>query len=557
MEKPKECFRTRVGGQALIEGIMMRGPEKICVAVRKPDGTIDLMMDQVKHHPWSKIPFLRGVLNMVENLVLGYRYLMHSADVSLEGEEEEEPSKLEQWLQDHLGDAFEKALMGAASVLGVVLALVLFMALPAFCVKTLGRFVPLAGPVKALLEGVVKIAIFVLYLYLCTRMKELHRVFEYHGAEHKTIACYEARLELTVENVRKQIRFHPRCGTSFMILVLLVSIFVNDFLSWDNLALRVAGKLLLLPVVMGVVNPVDYRITHIEIAAGQINFGAKRHTAIGELSRLHPGEQIEVFFDRTIAIRTYCRMGQITAIFPHLIRAELADVCQPFFNQADSQLVHGFKIVRSKVKILAPVKTQPADILLNGIHIFHIFFCWVGVVHTQVAAASVFLRCPKINADRFCVANMQIAVWFRRKTRDNGFAFTPPARSQFFFNDAVDKISGRFGGKRVLFGFSQCCSSSLQKIGTPLIRPKGFCGTQPGNDTILSQQLHNRTKIRRVAPSGDRDTQHRAYVAGMSLIAAGIFLYSFTSEQKPRAGQSSLMAANHCCLSIEGSYTAA
>ena len=252
MEKPKEYFRTRVGGQALIEGIMMRGPEKICVAVRKPDGTIDLMMDQVKHHPWSKIPFLRGVLNMVENLVLGYRYLMHSADVSLEAEEEEEPSKLEQWLQDHLGDAFEKALMGAASALGVVLALVLFMALPAFCVKTLGRFVPLAGPVKALLEGVVKIAIFVLYLFLCTRMKELHRVFEYHGAEHKTIACYEARLELTVENVRKQIRFHPRCGTSFMILVLLVSIFVNAFLSWDNLALRVAGKLLLLPVVMGV-----------------------------------------------------------------------------------------------------------------------------------------------------------------------------------------------------------------------------------------------------------------------------------------------------------------
>ena len=141
MKKPKECFRTRVGGQALIEGIMMRGPEKICVAVRKPDGTIDLMMDQVKHHPWSKIPFLRGGLNMVENLVLGYRYLMHSADVSLEDEEEEEPSKLERWLQDHLGAAFEKALMGAASVLGVVLALVLFMALPAFCVKTLGRFV--------------------------------------------------------------------------------------------------------------------------------------------------------------------------------------------------------------------------------------------------------------------------------------------------------------------------------------------------------------------------------------------------------------------------------
>lgn len=246
MEKPKECFRTRVGGQALIEGIMMRGPEKICVAVRKPDGTIDLMMDQVKHHPWSKIPFLRGVLNMVENLVLGYRYLMHSADVSMEDEEEEEPSKLEQWLQDHLGDAFEKALMGAASVLGVVLALVLFMALPAFCVKTLGRFVPLAGPVKALLEGVVKIAIFVIYLYLCTRMKELHRVFEYHGAEHKTIACYEAELELTVENVRKQIRFHPRCGTSFIFLVVLLSIIIGMFLPWKNLWARFGLQLLML-----------------------------------------------------------------------------------------------------------------------------------------------------------------------------------------------------------------------------------------------------------------------------------------------------------------------
>ena len=251
MEKPKECFKTSVGGQALMEGIMMRGTKKICVAVRKPDGGIDLTMEDVKHHKWQKIPFVRGACSMIENLVLGYRYLMHSAEVSMPEEEQEQPGKLDLWLQEHTGPKFQNFLMGLAAVMGGMLAIVLFMVLPTAIVGGINHFVPL-GWGKVLLEGVLKIAMFVIYLFLCTRMKEIHRVFEYHGAEHKTIACYEAGQELTVENVRHHCRFHPRCGTSFMILVLIVSILLFSVLPWSSTGLRVFLKLLLLPVVMGI-----------------------------------------------------------------------------------------------------------------------------------------------------------------------------------------------------------------------------------------------------------------------------------------------------------------
>lgn len=251
MEKPKECFKTSVGGQALMEGIMMRGPKKICVAVRKPDGEIDLTMEDVKHHKWQKIPFVRGAFSMIENLVLGYRYLMHSAEVSMPEEEQEEPGKLDKWLQEHTGPKFQNFLMGLAAVMGGMLAIVLFMVLPTAVVGGVNHFVNL-GWGKVLLEGVLKIAMFVIYLFLCTRMKDIHRVFEYHGAEHKTIACYEAGEELTVENIRRHCRFHPRCGTSFMILVLIVSILLFSVLPWSSTGLRVFLKLLLLPVVMGI-----------------------------------------------------------------------------------------------------------------------------------------------------------------------------------------------------------------------------------------------------------------------------------------------------------------
>ena len=249
---PKE-FRTSVGGQALMEGIMMRGPEKICCAVRKPDGAIDLTYDTVTTRWYNKVPLLRGVCNMAENLYKGYKYLMHAADIAMEGTEDAEPeSKLDKWLDEHTGPAFQNVLMGCAAFAGVVLALFLFTFLPTFLTGQLIRFVPLGRWGRVILEGALKMAIFLLYMYLCTRMKDLHRVFEYHGAEHKTIACYEAGLPLTVENIRKQSRFHPRCGTSFMILVIIISIFLYAVLPWTSTGLRVVYKLCMFPLLVGV-----------------------------------------------------------------------------------------------------------------------------------------------------------------------------------------------------------------------------------------------------------------------------------------------------------------
>ena len=246
-------FRTSVGGQALMEGIMMRGPEKICCAVRKPDGTIDLTYDTVTTRWYNKVPLLRGVCNMAENLYKGYKYLMHAADIAMEGTEDAEPeSKLDKWLDEHTGPAFQNVLMGCAAFAGVVLALFLFTFLPTFLTGQLIRFVPLGRWGRVILEGALKMAIFLLYMYLCTRMKDLHRVFEYHGAEHKTIACYEAGLPLTVENIRKQSRFHPRCGTSFMILVIIISIFLYAVLPWTSTGLRVVYKLCMFPLLVGV-----------------------------------------------------------------------------------------------------------------------------------------------------------------------------------------------------------------------------------------------------------------------------------------------------------------
>ena len=179
---PKE-FRTSVGGQALMEGIMMRGPEKICCAVRKPDGTIDLTYDTVTTRWYNKVPLLRGVCNMAENLYKGYKYLMHAADIAMEGTEDAEPeSKLDKWLDEHTGPVFQNVLMGCAAFAGVVLALFLFTFLPTFLTGQFIRFVPLGRWGRVILEGALKMAIFLLYMYLCTRMKDLHRVFEYHGA---------------------------------------------------------------------------------------------------------------------------------------------------------------------------------------------------------------------------------------------------------------------------------------------------------------------------------------------------------------------------------------
>ena len=248
----KEKFKTSVGGQALIEGIMMRGPRQVCTAVRRPDGGIETKLDPVTTFSWQKIPLVRGVLSMIESLIVGYRCLMYSAEISM-GEEafEAEESKLDKWINEHLGEKAQNFVMSLAAVLGGMLALVLFMVLPTTIVGLLGKVLPLEG-VRALLEGVLKIAIFIGYLALVRNMKDIKRMFRYHGAEHKTIACYEAGEELTVENIRRHSRFHPRCGTSFLVLVILISILVSSLLPWSSTGLRILLKLLTLPVVMGI-----------------------------------------------------------------------------------------------------------------------------------------------------------------------------------------------------------------------------------------------------------------------------------------------------------------
>ena len=232
-EPKKECFKTSVGGQALMEGIMMRGPEHICCAVRKPDGTIETKIDDTpKHGIWAKIPLVRGAISMIESLITGYHYMMYSAQVSMgdEYDAEEEESAFEKWVGDHLGKKAEDILMAGAALVGGLFAILLFTVLPTVLVGGLGKVVTLTRWPRVILEAVLKVAIFLSYMVAISKMKEIHRVFEYHGAEHKTIACYEAGDELTVENVRKYTRFLP----------------------WSSTSLRVLFKLLLLPVVMGI-----------------------------------------------------------------------------------------------------------------------------------------------------------------------------------------------------------------------------------------------------------------------------------------------------------------
>lgn len=245
--------KTSIGGQALIEGIMMRGPETSSMAVRQPDGEINLSTwstNKGDKKPWYKTaPIVRGSFNFIDMMALGYKCLIKSADLA--GFEEEEPSKFEKKLMELLGDKFSSVLGSAAMLLGVALSVGLFMVLPTVLVGFLKNFVASQAALTAI-EAVTKIAIFVLYLYAVSKMGDVRRVFEYHGAEHKTIACYEAGEELTVENVRKHSRFHPRCGTSFMLIVMVVSVLVFSFASWSSVIGRVLLKLLLLPLVVGI-----------------------------------------------------------------------------------------------------------------------------------------------------------------------------------------------------------------------------------------------------------------------------------------------------------------
>ena len=249
-KKPQK--KTSIGGQALIEGVMMRGPHTSAMAIRKPDGQITVETWDTGEKKWyHQVPIVRGIVNFVVMLVTGYRCLMRSAELSGIAEEEE-PSKFDQWVDEHLGDKAVGVFNLLVTVIAMALAIGLFLLLPAALIKLVeGAWAP-PSFVMTLSEGILKIVIFVGYLFLVTRMQDIHRVFEYHGVEHKTIACYEAGDLLTPENAKKYVRFHPRCGTSFLLIVLIVSILVNSVLTWDSLWMRVVLKLLMLPLVVGI-----------------------------------------------------------------------------------------------------------------------------------------------------------------------------------------------------------------------------------------------------------------------------------------------------------------
>ncbi len=252
-----------VGGQALMEGIMMNGPEGKAMALRLPDGSISVekkTFTSIKDkNRFFGIPMVRGIVNFVETLIFGYKCLMESAEkTGMDVEEEENMSKLDRWISDHFGEKMMKVIGAISMVLGFALAFALFVWMPSFLFDAINK---LTGEritmLRTIFEGLLRIIIFVIYMFAVSKMKEIKRVYMYHGAEHKSIFCYESGEEMTVENVRKQSRFHPRCGTSFIFVMIILSILVSSVvaLAFPSLTqirpVWICVKLLIMPIVMG------------------------------------------------------------------------------------------------------------------------------------------------------------------------------------------------------------------------------------------------------------------------------------------------------------------
>ncbi len=246
---------TSIGGSAIMEGVMMRGPKEIASAVRTPSG--EIVVDKrpisslvTKYHV-NKIPILRGVFAFFDSLICSMRSLMWSAEFFDLEDDTAEPSKLDKWLTEKFGDKLKDYIIYFSVFVSVIFSVALFFILPNL-VAGLIHHVIKSNVLMTLIEGLVRIGIFLGYIILVSRMEEIKRVFQYHGAEHKTIFCYEAGLPLTVENARGMGRLHPRCGTSFLVFVMIISIILFSFISWDNIFIRIGLRLLLLPVVAGI-----------------------------------------------------------------------------------------------------------------------------------------------------------------------------------------------------------------------------------------------------------------------------------------------------------------
>ncbi len=260
VKQEKATFRTSIGGQALIEGIYMRGPDKQSIVVRDKDGSLVVKTEELKltreHYPILGIPFVRGAFAFIGTMVEGVKALMYSADFYPE-EEETQPSKLDLWLEKHLDNKMlDAVLIGLATVMAVAFSVGLFFLLPTVTTSLLKLVVPMSVLGHNLIEGAIRVGVFMIYLIMVSKMQDIRRVYSYHGAEHKAIFCYERGLELTVENVRAMPSHHPRCGTSFMFVVIALAIICYSALfsivTPPNVFVRILCQLALLPVVVGI-----------------------------------------------------------------------------------------------------------------------------------------------------------------------------------------------------------------------------------------------------------------------------------------------------------------
>lgn len=260
MKKPKHM--TSIGGQALIEGVMMKGPKDICIAVRKPDGEIELKEQKVESigdkFKLLKLPFIRGSVALIESMISGTKSLMYSAEF-FEDEEDLEPGKFDLFLEKVFKDKAKDAVVYISVFLSVLFSIGLFMLGPSLVTSLFKRSVTNTLALN-LIEGLIRLSIFLIYIISVSKMKEIKRVFQYHGAEHKVIHCYENEEKLTVENARKFTTLHPRCGTSFLFMVMMVSILVFSFFGWPNPLMRLVSRIVLLPVIAGISYEINKKI---------------------------------------------------------------------------------------------------------------------------------------------------------------------------------------------------------------------------------------------------------------------------------------------------------
>jgi uncharacterized protein YqhQ len=248
--KEKYCD---IGGQALIEGVMMRGKSTIAMSVRKPDGIIETKLSKVSQffkHPVFKWPIVRGMVALINSMIIGVQALTYSAEFITEGDDAYEDSTFDLWVKKTFKDQADNVLIGFSMVMAFGMAIVMFAVLPSVFAGFLQGTIA-NTTLLALIEGLVKVSLFVGYILIISRMKDIQRVFEYHGAEHKTIHCYESGQVLTAKNAQSFSRIHPRCGTSFLLFVMAISIAVFSFVTWSSIVTRILLKILLLPIIAG------------------------------------------------------------------------------------------------------------------------------------------------------------------------------------------------------------------------------------------------------------------------------------------------------------------